>query len=515
MEDEIRRKRLEKIETIRETGADPYGRRVDGIEPIADVLARFEKEEEGVKAKVAGRLMSMRPHGNLTFADLRDRTGRIQLGFHKKLLGDAYAYIKKKVIDPGDIVTVEGEVGRTKTGEVTVFPESYVLLAKPLRPLPEKYHGLKDVELRSRMRYVDLFANPESMEVFVKRTKIVEYMRRHLSGRGFLEVETPMMQPIPGGAAARPFTTHHNALDIDLFLRVAPELYLKRLLVGGMERVFEINRNFRNEGVDRSHNPEFTMLEVYEAYSDYRGMMDLTEAILSGCAKEINDDYRTAFQMSSDEEPVEIDFTPPFARKTYDELFEEHVGFPRADEEAVRKKADEQGEDLSLPVPVLADILFEIFVEVHLVQPTFVYDYPVEICPLTKAKQGVPEIAERFELFIARTEIANAFTELNDPVVQRQRFEDQLEGTGVDGEKAGKKIDEDFITALEYGMPPAGGLGIGIDRVVMLLCGVPNIREVILFPLLKPKETAETRIESIEYGEIDLPIDKLNNAEEE
>jgi lysyl-tRNA synthetase class 2 len=493
MKDEIRQQRLEKVAKIRETGADPYGQRVDGIEPIAAVLARFEKEEEGVKAKVAGRLMSMRPHGNLTFADLRDHTGRIQIGFHKKLLGDAYVNIKKKVIDPGDIVTVEGEVSLTRTGEVTVFPESYTLLSKPLRPLPEKYHGLKDIELRSRMRYVDLFANPESMEVFVKRTKIVKHMRRHLSGLDFLEVETPMMHAIPGGAAARPFITHHNALDIDLFLRVAPELYLKRLLVGGMERVFEINRNFRNEGVDRSHNPEFTMLEVYEAYSDYLGMMDLTEAILSGCAKEINGNYKTAFQMSSEEEPVEIDFTPPFARKTYDELFEEHVGFPRKDEEAVRRKAGEEKLDPSLPVPVLADLLFETFVEEHLVQPTFVYDYPVEICPLTKAKQGVPEIAERFELFIARTEIANAFTELNDPLVQRQRFEDQLEGTWVEGEEAKGKIDEDFINALEYGMPPAGGLGIGIDRVVMLLCGVANIRDVILFPLLKPKRTAEQK----------------------
>jgi len=491
MEDEIRQQRLEKIAKISEAGADPYGQRVDGIEPIADVLARFEKDKEGQRAKVAGRLMSMRPHGNLTFADMRDRSGRMQIGFHKKLLGDAYVNIKKKVIDPGDIVVVEGELTVTRTGEVTVFPESYSLLAKPLRPLPEKYHGLRDVELRSRMRYVDLFANPDSMEIFVKRTKIVQFMRRHLDDNGFLEVETPMMQPIPGGAAARPFITHHNALDIDLFLRVAPELYLKRLLVGGMERIFEINRNFRNEGVDRSHNPEFTMLEVYQAYSDYRGMMDLTEALISGAANEVNGGYKTMFQMSSDEEPVEIDFTPPFARKTYDELFEEHVGFPRGDEEAVRKKAAEEKLDPALPVPVLADLLLETFVEEHLVQPTFVYDYPVEICPLTKASRTRPEIAERFELFIARTEIANAFTELNDPVVQRQRFESQLEGTWVEGEEAKGKIDEDFINALEYGMPPAGGLGIGIDRVVMLLCGVANIRDVILFPLLKPKELDE------------------------
>jgi lysyl-tRNA synthetase class 2 len=491
MEDEIRQQRLEKIEKIRADGIDPYGQRADGIEPIADAVARFEKEGEGVKAKVAGRLMSLRSHGNLTFADLRDRSGRIQLGFQKKVLGDTYAYIKKKVIDPGDLLWAEGEIIRTKTGEITVFVNSYTVLAKPLRPLPEKFHGLRDIELRSRMRYVDLFANPESMEVFTKRTLIVNFVRRLLTEGGFLEVETPMMQPIPGGAAARPFKTFHNTLGINLYLRIAPELYLKRLLVGGMEKVFEINRNFRNEGVDRSHNPEFTMLEVYEAYSDYNGMMDLTEAVISGAAKEVNGTYKSTFQMSSDEEPVEIDLTPPFARKTYSELFEEHVGFSRTDSESVKAKAAEQSEDTSLPIPVLADILFETFVEERLVQPTFVYDYPVEICPLTKAKQDRPEIAERFELFIARTEMANAFTELNDPVVQRERFEKQLEGTWVEGDdpEAGK-IDEDFITALEYGMPPAGGLGIGIDRLVMLLCGVPNIREVILFPLLRPKEQA-------------------------
>ncbi|MHC4663958.1 MAG: amino acid--tRNA ligase-related protein, partial [Planctomycetota bacterium] len=300
MEDEIRQQRLKKIEKIRADGADPYGQRADGIEPIADAIARFEKEGEGVKTKVAGRLMSLRSHGNLAFADLRDRSARIQLGFQKKVLGDTYAYIKKKVIDPGDLLAVEGEIIRTKTGEVTVFVSGYTILAKPLRSLPEKFHGLRDIELRSRMRYVDLFANPESMEVFKKRTRIVNFARRLLADRGFLEVETPMMQPIPGGAAARPFKTFHNTLGINLFLRIAPELYLKRLLVGGMEKVFEINRNFRNEGVDRSHNPEFTMLEVYEAYSDYNGMMDLTEAVIAGAAKEVNETYKTKFQMSSD-----------------------------------------------------------------------------------------------------------------------------------------------------------------------------------------------------------------------
>jgi lysyl-tRNA synthetase class 2 len=467
--------RQAKLEELRQLGVDPYGGRFDGTIPIAEARERY-REGESVEVRVAGRITNIRGKGKAAFLDLRDGSGRIQIYFQLNRLGEERFGVSK-LLDLGDLVGVEGELEVTRTGELTVFATDFRILAKALLSPPEKWHGLRDKELRYRRRYVDLFSNPEVMETFLKRTRIVSRIRRFLEERGFVEVETPMMQSIPGGAAARPFVTHHNALEIDLYLRIAPELYLKRLLVGGMARVFEINRNFRNEGMSTRHNPEFTMIEVYQAYADYRVMMDLTEELIVALVDETQESRKVRYG------ELELDFTPPWPRRTFKELLEEHAGVRLGDADGLRAKARELQKAPEDDHPdYLAQQLFDEFVEPHLLQPTFVLDYPLTVCPLTKSTEHDPGLAARFELYIAGVECANAYTELNDPLEQERRFLHQ-----VGGEEERERLDADFLRALSYGMPPAGGLGIGIDRLCMVLTDSPSIRDVILFPLLRPE----------------------------
>ncbi|MCD6304012.1 MAG: lysine--tRNA ligase, partial [Planctomycetes bacterium] len=385
-----------------------------------------------------------------------------------------------KLLDLGDIVACEGLLLKSRTGEITIWAEKLTLLCKSLEPMPEKYHGLVDVETRYRRRYLDLMTNPDSMATFRRRIAIIEHMRRMLNERGFLEVETPVLQPIYGGAAARPFTTHHNALDIDLYMRISPELYLKRLLVGGMERVYEFSRNFRNEGLDTRHNPEFTLLELYQAYADYEVMMELTEQLVSSAAERVCGSTKLPYGQWT------IDYSVPWRRARYADLLAEHAGVSLDEPDGIREKARQLGiEESNKDVAVVANDIFEETVEPHLVQPTLVMDYPAALCPLTRRRPDDPSIALRFEAFVARMEIANAYTELNDPAVQQANFAEQVRGE-AEGETM-RVMDEDFITALRCGMPPAGGLGIGIDRVAMLLSDTQSIRDVILFPLLRPE----------------------------
>lgn len=469
--------RREKLARIRQLDSveDPYGGRYDGTEAAEAVKSRFRDGDETQQARCAGRIVLLRDIGKLIFITLRDRSGTIQVGMSRKLLSEQWQLAK--LLELGDIIGAAGQLGKTRTGEITIWADSLTLLSKSLLPPPEKFHGLSDVDLRYRQRYVDLWANPEVMERFKKRSAIMSTMRGFLESRGFLEVETPMMQTIAGGAAAKPFITHHNSLNMDLFLRIAPELFLKRLLVGGMERVFEINRNFRNEGLSRQHNPEFTMLELYQAYADYNVMMELTEEIISLLVKK----YCQGSQVQFDDKTV--DFSEPWRRATYSELLKEYSGCDIEDIEAVRARAKELGLDEDeMDDVVVINTVFEATVEDNLVDPTFVIDYPAALCPLTKPKKDKPEYAERFELFIAAMEIANAYTELNDPAVQEENFRIQLRGQ----QESMATMDSDFILALKYGMPPAGGLGIGIDRLIMVLTGAASIRDVILFPLLKP-----------------------------
>jgi len=471
--------RREQRDALRAAGVDPYGQRFDGVEPAAAVRGRYVEDQPEQSARVAGRIVLLRDIGRLIFLTLRDSTGTIQLALSKKALGGQWALAK--ALDLGDIIGADGTLGRTKTGELTVWVERLTLLSKALLPPPEKYHGLADPDLRYRRRYVDLWANPEVMERFRLRSRIIDGIRRFLAERGFLEVETPMMQTIAGGAAARPFITHHNALDIDLYLRIAPELFLKRLLVGGMERVFEINRNFRNEGLSTRHNPEFTMLELYQAYGDYRVMMEITESLIGHLVEAFCDGPQLPFG------ELTIDYTRPWRRARYAELLAEYGGCAIDDMAAVRAKARELGiEEAGMDDAVVVNAVFEETVEPHLVNPTFVMDYPAELCPLTRRSQADPRFAERFELYVGRMELANAYTELNDPDVQEENFRRQLRGQT----ETMATMDEDFVTALKVGMPPAGGLGIGIDRLIMLLTGATSIRDVILFPLLKPLDKA-------------------------
>jgi lysyl-tRNA synthetase class 2 len=456
-------------------GIDPYGDRYDGAEPAQDIKRRFKDGDETQRAGCAGRIVLARDIGKLIFITLRDSSGTIQIGLSKSRLAEQWSLVK--LLELGDIIGASGQLGKTKTGEITIWADSVTLLSKSLLPPPEKFHGLSDVDLRYRQRYVDLWTNPEVMELFKKRSAVIATIREFLQGRGFLEVETPMMQQIPGGAAAKPFVTHHNSLDMDLFLRIAPELFLKRLLVGGMEKVFEINRNFRNEGLSRQHNPEFTMLEVYQAYGDYNVMLDLTEEIISQCVEKHCAGKEIRFA------DVTINYRQPWRRAEYADLLAEHSGCSIGDMGAIREKAQELGlDERAMDDAVVISKLFEATVEDNLVDPTFVMDYPAELCPLTRRKKDNPIYAERFELYIAGMELANAYTELNDPAVQEENFKTQLRGE----EESMAKMDADFITALKYGMPPAGGLGIGIDRLVMVLTGAASIRDVVLFPLLKP-----------------------------
>ena len=477
MEDRYQRERLNKAADLRERGVDPYGARHDAVQPIAPLAAAYE---EGKGVRVAGRVLVVRNFGKAAFLDVHDSTGKIQAYIKKNAVSDE-AFAVFKLLDLGDIVGVAGELAKTRTGEITIFANEFCILAKALMPPPEKWHGLRDVEIRYRRRYVDLFANPAAMKTFRDRTRIIAGIRRFLDDRGFLEVETPMMQALPGGAAARPFITHHNTLDMDLYLRVSPELYLKRLLVGGMEKVYEINRNFRNEGISIRHNPEFTMIEIYQAYADYNVMMELTERLIAAVVQELHMHMEIPYGEHT------LNFAPPWPRRKWNDLLKEHAGVGLEDEDPLRRKAAELRRDPKGDPAVVADRLFEACVEDKLVQPTFVVDYPVAICPLTKTSRRDPGMAERFELYVAGMEIANAYTELNDPLEQEKRFREQVE------EEAGqvRAVDEDYLTALKYGMPPAGGLGIGIDRLVMMLTNSAAIRDVILFPLMRPQEQAD------------------------
>jgi lysyl-tRNA synthetase class 2 len=475
--DRFEQQRREKLSQIKALDIDPYGSRYEDVEPTASVKERFKDDDESQRVRCAGRIVLLRDIGKLIFLTLRDRSGTIQVGLSKKMLGQQWSLAK--LLDLGDIIGAAGALGKTKTGEITIWGEEggLTLLSKCLCQPPEKFHGLADVDQRYRQRYVDLWANPEVLERFNRRSAIIATIRQSLEARGFVEVETPMMQTIAGGAAAKPFITHHNSLDMDLYLRISPELFLKRLLVGGMERVFEINRNFRNEGLSRQHNPEFTMMEVYQAYADYNVMMDLTEELVSACVEAQCPTARMPFGN------LEINFARPWRRARYADLLKEHSGCDIDDVDAVRARARElEIEEADMDDVVVVNEVFEATVEDRLVDPTFVLDYPAALCPLTKRSQADPAYAERFELFVAGMELANAYTELNDPAQQYENFLVQLKGQ----EDTMATMDTDFIAALKYGMPPAGGLGIGIDRLVMVLTGATSIRDVILFPLLKP-----------------------------
>ena len=467
--------RQQRLEQIRELGIDPYGGRYEGSESAADVKDRFEDDDDSQQANCAGRIVLLRDIGKLIFITLRDSSGIIQIGLSKKLLAESWEFVK--LLELGDIIGASGQLGKTKTGEITIWADNVTVLSKSLRQPPEKFHGLADIDLRYRQRYVDLWANPEVTELFKKRSSIISTIRQSLKDKGFLEVETPMMQTIAGGAAAKPFITHHNSLDMDLYLRIAPELFLKRLLVGGMEKVFEINRNFRNEGLSRFHNPEFTMMELYQAYGDYNVMMDLTEELISLLVEKYCDGAAVEF------DGMEIDFSVPWRRAKYADLLKEHSGCGIDDIDAVRAKAKKLGlNESEMDDTVVVNEVFEATVEDNLINPIFVIDYPAALCPLTKRSKENPDYAERFELFIAKMELANAYTELNDPAVQEENFRIQLRGQ----DETMATMDADFVNALKYGMPPAGGLGIGIDRLVMVLTGATSIRDVVLFPLLKP-----------------------------
>ena len=472
---EYEQARLDKLSKLQELGIDPFGGRYDDVESLAEIKAKHDSEKTDITVRGAGRIKLHRDIGNLIFITLQDRTETLQIGLSKKLLADDWKIAR--LLDLGDIVGAEGTLGQTKTGEITIWVTKLTLLAKATLPPPSKWHGLKDIEARYRQRYVDLFSNEKVLKTFEERAAIIDTIREYLRGKDFTEVETPMMQPIAGGAAARPFVTHHNTLNMDLYMRIAPELYLKRLLVGGMERVFEINKNFRNEGISTQHNPEFTMCELYQAYADYNIIMDLLEELICILVRQRSGDMKLEFNGQV------IDYRRPWARTPYAELFAQYVGCRMDDMTAVRLKARAaEIPEKNMDDTVVINELFEKFVEDSLINPTFVIDYPAELCVLTKRKKDNPQVAERFELFIAQMEIANAYTELNDPKVQEENFRIQLRGQ----EETMAQMDDDFVTALKYGMPPAGGLGFGIDRLVMLLTNSPSIRDVILFPLMRP-----------------------------
>lgn len=486
----LTQQRLGKLEKLRSRGVDPYPhryRRTHTAQQAAELFQQSEGKADSLPpVSVAGRIMTHRFMGKAAFLDVRDGTGKIQAYFRVDQVGDSkYEFLKE--LDIGDFIGLTGTLFRTHTGEITVKATDFVLLTKSLLPLPEKWHGLVDVEKRYRQRYLDLIANPEARSTFLMRSRLVAAMRRFLDGQGFIEVETPVLQDTAGGAAARPFVTHHQALDRDLYLRIATELHLKRLIVGGLDKVYEIGRVFRNEGIDIKHNPEFTTMESYEAYADYNDVMNTVETMVSSLAKEIVGSYLAKWG------ELAIDFTPPWRRLTLREAIREHSGIDFEDypDESSLREAMVR---LNVIAPELRgrgkliDKLLSTFVEPNLIQPTFLLDYPVEMSPLAKRKPDNPRLVERFEAFAGGMEIANAFSELNDPVDQRQRFEEQQRLRTELGDEEAEMADEDFLEALEYGMPPTGGLGMGIDRMVMLFANQPSIREVILFPQLKSKE---------------------------
>ena len=477
--------RREKLTNLQAEGQNPFViTRFDWDATSQQIKDNFDAME-GKPVKVAGRLMSKRGMGKVSFCDLQDRDGRIQLYARQDEM-DEEVYKKFKKFDIGDIVGVEGEAFRTQRGEMSVRAHNITLLSKSLLPLPEKFHGLQDKELRFRQRYVDLMVNPEVKKNFVIRSQFIKFMRNYLDNMGYMEVETPVLNTIAGGAAARPFVTHHNTLDIDMYMRIATELPLKRLIVGGMDRVYEIGRIFRNEGMDPKHNPEFTTVEMYQAYADFHTMMDIAEGILAGAAKEINGSYQVEWMGE------QIDLTPGWRRLTMVDAVKEYVGVDFGaitdDAEAVAAAKAVGVELADAAEKTRGNALYACFdqkVEEKLIQPTFITMYPVEVSPLTKRSPADPRLTERFELFICHSELANAYSELNDPIDQRQRFEKQVEQRER-GDDETEMLDEDFLTAMEYGMPPTGGMGMGIDRCVMLLTGADTIREVILFPTMKP-----------------------------
>lgn len=482
---EILQVRRNKLSELQEAGSDPFHIvKYDVTHRTGEILANFESFENK-SVSLAGRLMSKRGMGKSSFCDIQDREGRIQLYVRiNDLSAEQYESFKK--LDIGDIIGVVGRVFKTRMGEISIHVDSYTLLSKSLRPLPEKFHGLKDPDTRYRQRYLDLIVNPDVKKTFITRSRIIAAIRRYLDSRDFLEVDTPILNTIPGGATARPFTTHHNTLDIDMYLRIAPELYLKRLIVGGLERVYELGRMFRNEGMSIKHNPEFSMMEVYQAYTDYHGMMELAEDMISTVAQEVLGTMKIEYQGQ------EIDLTPPWPRLTMIDAVLKYAGVNfdeiSTDEEA-REAAKAKGMSLEgkQVKGEILNMMFEEFAEPNLIQPTFIIDYPVEVSPLTKRKPDRPELTERFELFITGREFGNAYSELNDPIDQKERFIAQVKKREAGDEEA-NMMDEDFVLALEHGLPPTGGLGIGIDRLIMLLTDSFSIKDVLLFPTMKPKE---------------------------
>ncbi|MEM4598122.1 MAG: lysine--tRNA ligase [Candidatus Diapherotrites archaeon] len=481
--DEIK---IGKLERIISSGITPYAYSFEGQQLIIDILKKYEKathEREKETVSLAGRIYAIRQHGKAIFADLRDFTGKIQIYLKEDTLGKEKFYFFKDLIDTGDIIGLKGQVFRTKMGELTVWVNEYTLLSKSLSPLPEKFHGLQDTERRYRERYLDLICNQDSKEVFIKRAKAISTIRHILESKGFIEVETPILQPLYGGANARPFETYHNFLKQKLYLRIAPELYLKRLVVGGFEKVFEIAKNFRNESIDTLHNPEFTMIEIYEAYKDYKGMMDLTEELISEVIKETNGKYKVNFGGH------EIDFKPKWKVSSMSDLVKEFSGIDvdSLNFKELMAKAKKEGlkeaENIKTKGELIV-LLFENLVEKSLIQPTFVTDFPVEVSPLAKKRRDNTLFAERFELFVNGYELANGFSELNDPLEQKERFEIQINEKKED---VAKIVDYDYVKALGYGLPPTGGVGIGIDRLVMFATNKPSIKEVILFPHMRPQ----------------------------
>ncbi|MBS5928014.1 MAG: lysine--tRNA ligase [Clostridium sp.] len=484
---EQERLRREKLAELKSEGKDPFDvYKVDRTHTSEQVKSNFEKLE-GKEVTVAGRIMSKRGQGKVVFSDIHDRDGKIQLFIKIDEVGEEQLK-SYKTFDLGDMVEATGEVFKTRTEEISVKVKSFQLICKSLKPLPEKWHGLKDPDLRYRQREVDLITNPEVKDTFIKRSQIIRGIREFLDNRGFLEVETPILSPIAGGAAARPFITHHNTLDIDMYLRIATELYLKRLIVGGFEKVYDMGKNFRNEGMSVRHNPEFTMIELYEAYSDYNDMMEIMENLAAYVCEKVNGTTKVMYQ------GTEIDFKPPWRRITMVDAVKEYAGIDfnsiASDEEA---QAIAKEKHLEFPKPLntvtkgeVLNALYEEFAEQHMIQPTFVMDYPVEISPLTKKKRGNEMFTERFEGFVFGREICNAYSELNDPIVQRERFEQQAKEREL-GDDEAYMIDEEFMSALETGMPPTGGLGFGVDRLIMFLTDSPSIRDVLLFPTMKPQ----------------------------
>lgn len=492
-EAELRRHRIAKLERCIARGDEPYKYLYERTHTIQQARSAFEDLEaradgaefEPLPAALAGRIVARRVQGKSTFMDIRDELGRIQIFLGQKQVGED-AYEGAKDLDIGDFIGVRGAIKRTRRNEITLFAQEYCLLSKSLRAAAEKYHGLSDVETRYRQRYLDLVANPEVMDIFHKRIRMIDAMRGWLMNHGFLEVETPMLHPIPGGATARPFITHHNTYDADFYLRVAPELYLKKLLVGGFERVFEINRCFRNEGVDGRHNPEFTTMELYEAYQDYLGLMDETEEMLTHVIETVVGSSEFTYQGNT------ISVERPWKRITLFEAIRQHAGIDLGstrDRNVAAELAVSAGVEVTpdMGYGKIVDEVMSLKVQPHLIQPTFLYDYPIELSPLAKKKRGNDALTERFQPFIACLEVGNAFSELNDPLDQRQRFEAQA-ALREAGDDEAQYLDEDFLTALEVGMPPAAGLGIGIDRLAMLVTDSPSIRDVILFPQLRPEE---------------------------